>query len=535
MNRTRFSFFVCLAVCMMLFIQNSFMGGLHPWFLPAVIIIFGLYGLRCAYVAIRGMNRHLRHFASLEKHEAEKKRFYPDVKGLDVVAYCRELSEWLESGTKNQPSAGMLAPEQHFKERVRSLVETQKQAEKAQVDIDLPSMGDLGSLTDMAEQSSACVVGLNVTISFLLILGILGTLLGIHGSMSDEDSLQKLSELGPALLPSGFAVAITVILMVAKGIYQYKRDHYMAALNRFTLLHLIPHLQRDGNDDEVMGQVGPGEKIFFDAVTYVAGFAEAVEQSKAHLVQEVNSATKQLRRLLQLKAQLKQKVEAEKEQVSLQQQHGKLLHQATEQMEGQMQWLSSTCQQTDQLSHMYTRTLEERSNTEDAVAGGLLAEAEQVLNNVPTLTDNCKAMAEVPAHIRSICATETQVRRTKEEADMLNTAMLQRSEAWQQVRAEMEELRRSASEAGNTASAMATQALSQISQTDEFLRTVVPQGLVQQMDKLSTDMEKTAVEFHLYAVGMEKLSRQPLLLWQEWLGLGLLGGAVVLKLIVVIL
>lgn len=535
MNRMRFCLWGCLAVGLLLFIQNNIWGHPHPYFLPAVIILLGLYGLLCAYLAIRGMNRHLRHFASLSELEAEKKRFYPPVEGLDVVDYCRELSAWLTRLNKKQSETASVQPEKHFKERVRSLVDTQNQAERAHVDIDLPSIGDLGNLTDLAEQSSPGVVGLNVTISFLLILGILGTLQGIHGNMSDTDSIQDLSELGPALLPSAFAVGITVILMVTKGIYQYKRSHYMADLNRFTLLHLIPHLQRDGNDDEVMEQVESGAEGFFDAVTYVAGFADAAEQSKNRLVEEVDSAKALLDRLGSLKSQLEQRVGAEKERVERQKQHRDILVQAIEQMEAQMELLKSSCSRAEQLSVLYTNVLTDICNVEERVAGGIETEAAQVLKNTPTLVDNCKALETIPSHIQSICSTEERVYRTEEEADMLHSAVVQRGDAWQQVTEEMKIFRENADSAQDKAKKMGEQASLQVRETEKFLQTVVPQELETQMTQLSKDMKQAAGKLKEYAAGIEEQSHLPLLLWQEWVGLGLLGAAVVAKLVFICL
>lgn len=522
MHRMRFCLWGSLAVGLLLFIQNNIWGRPHPYFLPSVIILLGLYGLWCAYLAIRGMNRHLHHFASLSK----QKLFDPPVEGLNVEKYCGELSEWL-----NQVEAESAQPGKHFKERVRSLVETQNQAEKAQVDIDLPGMEDLGNLTDLAEQSSPSVVGLNVTISFLLILGILGTLQGIHGSMSDADSIQELSELEPALLPSAFAVGFTVILMVAKGVYQYKRSHYMVALNRFTLLQLIPHLQRDGHEDKVMGQVESGAEGFFDAVTYVAGFAEVVQQSKNYLVQEIDAATKLLQRMVWLKSQLEQRFSDGKERVELQKQHGDVLARAMEQMETQMGVLKNSCSRAEQLSGLYTNILTDICNMEELVAGKIQKEAERISKNASILKNNCHMMAEIPSHIRSIRSTEAQVLQAGEEAETLRSAMEQRREAWQQLIAEMNIFRTNARVAQEKAKGMGEQAALQVRETKEFLETVVPQEVETQLTQLSKDMEHAADKLKRYAAAIEEQSYQPLLWWQEWVGLGLLGAVVVVKLI----
>ena len=465
----------------------------------------------------------------MEERKEEKERFYPPVEGLDVVAYCRELSAWLEAQHKmegNLPKA-----EKHFKGRVSSLVQTQNQAEKAQVDIDLPSMGDLNNLTELAEQSSPCVVGLNVIISFLLILGIFGTLWGIHYSMSDADSLQGLSELGPALLPSAWAVGITVILMMAKGIYQYKHSHYMSALNRFTLLYLIPHLQRDAHADAVMGQVETAAEGFFDTVTSVPQWADAVQQNQSHLLRNIATAREMIQRLIHLQKQLEERFGEVRCTKDVAKKHGDLLERAIGQMEEQMQRLQNAYQDAKKLAVTYTNILTKFGDLEQGVAIGLETETERVTESTPLLKESRDTLSGIDSHIQSVRAKEREVLRIKEELETLRSAMEQRKEAWHEVRTAMDHFREHAASTQATAKGMGEQASLQVRETEKFLHSVVPPEWEEGMKKLSKRMTSAASTFRDYAQGIEEQSRLPLLSRKECVGLGLLGSAVVLKLV----
>ena len=305
----------------------------------------------------------------------------------------------------------------------------------------------------------------------------------------------------------------------------------MVALNRFTLLQLIPHLQRDGHEDKVMGQAESGAEGFFDAVTYVAGFAEVVQQSKNYLVQEIDAATKLLQRRVWLKSQLEQRFSDGKERVELQKQHGDVLARAMEQMETQMGVLKNSCSRAEQLSGLYTNILTDICNMEELVAGKIQKEAERISKNASILKNNCHMMAEIPSHIRSIRSTEAQVLQAGEEAETLRSAMEQRREAWQQLIAEMNIFRTNARVAQEKAKGMGEQAALQVRETKEFLETVVPQEVETQLTQLSKDMEHAADKLKRYAAAIEEQSYQPLLWWQEWVGLGLLGAVVVVKLI----
>lgn len=116
----------------------------------------------------------------------------------------------------------------------------------------LSSMSDLHEITLQRELSNWDSAGLNTIISFLLILGILGTLTGVHGVLAADDYETlyadkygiKLLKLAPALSPSAFAVLGTVLLMICRAWYLRFVDSYLGLLDEVTMTSILPCLSR---------------------------------------------------------------------------------------------------------------------------------------------------------------------------------------------------------------------------------------------------------------------------------------------------
>lgn len=103
----------------------------------------------------------------------------------------------------------------------------------------LPSLSDLRFLTHAAESARPSVWRMRVAISVLLIVGILGTLVGIHGAIASgiESGARAfpIEKLQPALLPSSIAVLSTIVLIIMRGFYQRRVNRYIGRLDRHTI------------------------------------------------------------------------------------------------------------------------------------------------------------------------------------------------------------------------------------------------------------------------------------------------------------
>lgn len=105
---------------------------------------------------------------------------------------------------------------------------------------EISGIQDLHELTLQTELGRNCSSGMNTVISFLLILGILGTLTGVHGVIQSE--VKDVQTLAPALVPSQMAVGFTVALIIMRGIYLCKVDRYIHSLDELTTGTLRPAL-----------------------------------------------------------------------------------------------------------------------------------------------------------------------------------------------------------------------------------------------------------------------------------------------------
>lgn len=131
----------------------------------------------------------------------------------------------------------------HLKLRLSALLEaTNFDAETLEISTPvLPKLEDLHELTLRNEQSRTSTSMMTTIVSILLILGILGTLTGVHSTMQEEVfNPQVLDE---ALQPSIGAVIGTIILMILKGVYLCSVDRYVARLDALTISHMLPALQ----------------------------------------------------------------------------------------------------------------------------------------------------------------------------------------------------------------------------------------------------------------------------------------------------
>lgn len=108
---------------------------------------------------------------------------------------------------------------------------------------ELPELHDLHELTLQDELGYASSAALRTVISFLLILGILGTLTGVHSVVASESDTPLTSAMASALLPSMLAVGSTVVLMLLRGVYSAKVDAFLEELDFYTMTVLSPRLQ----------------------------------------------------------------------------------------------------------------------------------------------------------------------------------------------------------------------------------------------------------------------------------------------------
>lgn len=107
----------------------------------------------------------------------------------------------------------------------------------------LPSLKALHEISVHKEFSRLDSASVKSILSFLLILGILGTLTGVHVFLrTDIRSGLNMKELAEALLPSAWAVFFTVVLMFFRSLYICKVQDYIKLLDELTMSRILPSL-----------------------------------------------------------------------------------------------------------------------------------------------------------------------------------------------------------------------------------------------------------------------------------------------------
>lgn len=154
----------------------------------------------------------------------------------------------------------------HLLLRLVTIHESISHNEEARV---IPSLHDLHSLSLQDEMSRWSSTLLRMVTSVLLVVGILGTLIGVHEVLANP--ALELAELRAALSPSMAAVFCTVVLMWLRGWYTAQFESYLEKLDLFTMTDIIPHLQP-------VSQVGTQAAVLNAQVASIRGKIERVQE-----------------------------------------------------------------------------------------------------------------------------------------------------------------------------------------------------------------------------------------------------------------
>ena len=119
-----------------------------------------------------------------------------------------------------------------------------------------PQLQDLHRMTLQEIQSRKAPTWLRICASVLLIIGILGTLAGVHSCIGDQSgATSQLSALGSALKPSMFAVLGTIILYTLQSLYLMHLERFICYLDRLTMTKFLPDLQPASSFTQTMTKV----------------------------------------------------------------------------------------------------------------------------------------------------------------------------------------------------------------------------------------------------------------------------------------
>ena len=99
----------------------------------------------------------------------------------------------------------------------------------------IPPLSDLHELTMQRERSGIATSVFRALAPGILVLGILGTLLGVHNKLDDVSRDVSITALTDALIPGAMAVFFTVVVMLFRGVYNRKLSEFISAFDEYTL------------------------------------------------------------------------------------------------------------------------------------------------------------------------------------------------------------------------------------------------------------------------------------------------------------
>lgn len=112
-----------------------------------------------------------------------------------------------------------------------------------------PSLGDLHELTVQRERGGISTATFRVLAPGILVMGILGTLLGVHNKLDSISGEMGVSVLADSLIPGALAVFFTVLVMVLRGWYNKELSSFISDFDEYTLKTLLVIFQSESQDD----------------------------------------------------------------------------------------------------------------------------------------------------------------------------------------------------------------------------------------------------------------------------------------------
>lgn len=111
----------------------------------------------------------------------------------------------------------------------------------------VPTLTDLHELTQQQEHGEWTTATFRALTPSLLVIGILGTLIGVHHQLSNPNFLEgSIAQLGPALGPGILAVVGTIVCVLLRSRYNSRYAKFTKEIDEFTLEELLPFFRTKG-------------------------------------------------------------------------------------------------------------------------------------------------------------------------------------------------------------------------------------------------------------------------------------------------
>lgn len=246
-----------------------------------VLVLIAVSAFSGFWAVLWSICRMQRESSFLEK---QKKEIDTRLQGVAE----KDLRKWCEEHQKDRHL--------HLAKRVDTmLLSLENDPTKAK---ELPELHDLHELTLQDELGYTGSATLRTVISFLLILGILGTLTGVHGVVSDSSSeVDLISRMAGALLPSMVAVGSTVVLMLLRGVYSAKVDAFLEQLDFYTMTVLSPRLQPASDTQRSKNEITKAINQFSEDGIKVKAASDELKENTGRLAEQLKEFSAEMSRI----------------------------------------------------------------------------------------------------------------------------------------------------------------------------------------------------------------------------------------------
>ncbi len=145
-----------------------------------------------------------------------------------------------------------------------------------------PPLEDLHELTMQRERGGRATALFRMIAPSVLVLGILGTLLGVHHQLAEVDE-KGVFVLSDALMPGAYAVFFTVIVMACRGFYNGALSRFVSDFNKYTLTCLLPFFRPISQSQADMNRLELAMQSAATAYGKLQEISSAVTSYKSHM------------------------------------------------------------------------------------------------------------------------------------------------------------------------------------------------------------------------------------------------------------
>ena len=281
-----------------------------------------------------------------------------------------------------------------------------------------PQMQDLHRMTQQLVYSRFWPSVLRVCSSVLLIVGICGTLWGVHEVL--DTAHFDIKEMPAALAPSKWAVFLTIILVILRSIFSAMVDRSIWQLDRLTMMHILPDLLPASDINVALGK-------FTETVNSLNGQMEGMKKNADDLekiTDDFSSGVEAFKRAAEefgaFVAMSRQKVEGKQKELADGMAAGRDM---MGKMEQKLNAIEQFQQSTENSVHDLSEQMQQVSTDAEKLSGvaGTMTDYVAKVGGLKTALDDASAV--LAQHRSTLTSIENAERKISEDKESMEVSM----------------------------------------------------------------------------------------------------------------